>query len=38
MPVRVLNDGIVTVNTATAKALGIDPDVFDAGEGYVAVE
>lgn len=38
MPVQVLNDGIVTVNTATAKALGIDPDVFDGGEGYVAVE
>ena len=39
MPVQVLNDGIVTVNTTTAAALGIDPDVFDlSGEGYVSVE
>lgn len=39
MPVQVLNDGIVTVNTTTAKALGIDPNVFDlTGEGYVSVE
>ena len=38
MPVQVLNDGIVTVNTTTAAALGIDPNVFDSGEGYVAVE
>ena len=39
MPVQVLNDGIVTVNTTTASALGIDPDVFDlSGEGYVSVE
>ena len=38
MAVQVLNDGIVTVNTTTAEALGIDPDVFDPGEGYVAVE
>ena len=39
MPVQVLNDGIVTVNTTTAKALGIDPNMFDlTGEGYVSVE
>ena len=39
MPVQVLNDGVVTVNTTTAAALGIDPDVFDlSGEGYVSVE
>ena len=39
MPVQVLNDGIVTVNTTTAKALGIAPNVFDlTGEGYVSVE
>ena len=39
MPVQVLNDGIVTVNTTTAAALGIDPNVFDlSGEGYVSVE
>lgn len=39
IPVQVLNDGIVTVNTTTAKALGIDPNVFDlTGEGYVSVE
>lgn len=39
MPVQVLNDGIVTANTTTAAALGIDPDVFDlSGEGYVSVE
>ncbi len=39
MPVQVLNDGIVTVNTTTAKALGIDPNVFDlTGEGFVSVE
>lgn len=38
MPVQVLNDGIITVNTTTAKALGIDPSVFDAGEGFVSVE
>ena len=39
MPVQVLNDGIVTVNTTTAAALGIAPDVFDlSGEGYVSVE
>lgn len=39
MPVQVLNDGIVTVNTTTAAALGIDPNVFDlTGEGYVSVE
>lgn len=39
MPVQVLNDGIVTVNTTTAAALGIDPDVFDlSGGGYVSVE
>lgn len=38
MPVQVLNDGIVTVNTTTAAALGIDPGVFDGGEGFVSVE
>ena len=39
MPVQVLNDGIVTVNTTTANALGIDPNVFDlTGEGFVSVE
>ncbi len=39
MPVKVLDDGIVTVNTTTAAALGIDPNVFDlTGEGYVTVE
>ena len=39
MPVQVLNDGIVTVNTTTAKALGIDPNVFDlTGDGFVSVE
>lgn len=38
-PVVVLNDGIITVNTTTAAALGIDPDIFDLnGSGYVAVE
>ena len=38
-PVQVLNDGITTVNTTTAAALGIDPEVFDlSGEGYIAVE
>ncbi len=38
MPVRVLEDQIVTVNTTTAKALSIDPDVFDQGNGYFSVE
>ena len=38
-PVQVLNDGITTVNTTTAAALGIDPEIFDlTGEGYIAVE
>ena len=38
-PVQVLNDGITTVNTTTAAALGIDPGIFDlTGEGYIAVE
>ena len=39
MPVQVMDDGIVTVNTTTARELGIDPNVFDlSGEGYVNVE
>ncbi len=38
MPVQVMDEMQVTVNTATAKALGIDPDVFDLGSGYIAVE
>lgn len=39
MPVQVMDDGIVTVNTTTARELGIDPNVFDlSGEGYVSVE
>ena len=38
MPVQVMDDGIVTVNTTTARELGIDPNVFDlSGEGYVNV-
>ena len=39
MPIQVVDDGIVTVNTTTAAALKIDPNVFDlSGEGYVTVE
>ena len=39
MPVQVLDDLQVTVNTTTAAALGIDPNVFDvSGNGYTAVE
>ena len=39
MPVQVMDDGIVTVNTTTARELGIDTNVFDlSGEGYVSVE
>lgn len=38
-PVQVLNDGITTVNTTTAAALSIDPEIFDlTGDGYIAVE
>lgn len=38
MPVQTMQDKIVTVNTTTANALSIDPDVFDLGEGYISVE
>lgn len=38
MPVQVMQDKIVTVNTTTANALGIDPSVFDLGSGYQSFE
>lgn len=38
MPVQVMDEMQVTVNTTTAKALGIDPNVFDLGSGYAAAE
>lgn len=38
MAVQVMEDARITVNTNTAKALNIDPNIFDCGEGYLTVD